>query len=229
MTRARQKSKTPLIIAPSILSADPLNFESEIKDIEACGADWHHCDVMDGHFVPNLTFGIPLITALKKKAKIPLDVHIMVSNPEMVAVDYCKAGADYLTFHCEAATHSHRLLQLIRSHGVKAGLALNPGTPIEWIQPMLEFTDMITIMSVNPGFGGQAFIPQMIEKVAALSRFLKEKSLEKSIFIAVDGGVNEHTAAKMVRAGANVLVAGSFVYGSNNRKKAISLLKSSVK
>ncbi len=213
------------LVAPSLLSADPLRFGEELANIEQAGADWHHVDVMDGHFVPNLTFGIPLVQALKKQTKIPLDVHIMVSNPDTVALDYVKAGADILVFHAEASTHPHRLLQAIRAAGAKAGLALNPGTPIEAALPLLDDADLFLIMSVNPGFGGQKFIPSTVERVAKLRQALVARGLDKKVQIEVDGGINAETGAEVVKAGANVLVAGTFVYGAADRSAAIRKLK----
>jgi ribulose-phosphate 3-epimerase len=224
-TVKKSRDKRSVIVAPSLLSADPLKFGEEIRDIESAGADWHHVDVMDGHFVPNLTFGLPLIEALRESANLPLDVHIMISNPEKVALDYVKAGADYLTFHIEVVKHSHRLAEAIRQGGAKVGVALNPGTALEFVEPLLNFVDMVLIMSVNPGFGGQSFIPQMVDKVAALHQMLQTKNLEDTVLIQVDGGINPETGTKMVRAGASVLVAGSYIYGSKNREQAIAKLR----
>ena len=147
-----------IVVSPSLLAADPLKFGEEVRSVEAGGAHWHHVDVMDGHFVPNLTYGLPFVRALKVFAKLPLDVHIMVSNPDQVAIDYVEAGADYLVFPVETAVHPHRLCQAIRHAGAKPGIAINPGTAIETLVPLLGELDLINVMSVNPGFGGQAFI-----------------------------------------------------------------------
>ncbi len=215
-----------IIVAPSLLAADPLKFLEEIKSVEKAGADWHHIDVMDGHFVPNLTFGIPLVKALKAVTSIPLDVHIMVSNPDDVALDYVKAGADLLVFHVEAAKHTHRLLHAIRDHGAKAGIALNPGTPIEAVLPVLGDVDVVMLMSVNPGFGGQKFIPQTISRVKRLAAELTEHGLEHDVIIEVDGGVNAENGRRLVQAGARALVAGTYVYGATNRADPIAQLHS---
>lgn len=218
-------SKPDVIISPSLLSADPLNFERDLKDVEEAGADWHHVDVMDGHFVPNLTYGIPFIKALKAKAKIPLDVHIMVSNPDAVADQYLEAGADLLVFHQEAAIHPHRIVQQIKARGRMAGMALNPGTPVEHVFPLIGDLDLILIMSVNPGFGGQSFIPETVTRVAQLHQWIVQKGLQKKVIIEVDGGINSKTAKQVVAAGASALVAGTAVYGEKDRKSAIAALK----
>lgn len=216
------------IIAPSILSADPLNFEKELLETEAGGADWHHIDVMDGHFVPNLTFGPSIISAIKKISKIPLDVHIMISNPDDCALDYVRAGADLLTFHLEAAKHPHRLIQAIKQAGARAGISLNPGSPLELAKPLIQDTDLLLIMSVNPGFGGQAFIPQSIDRIREISTYAK--SIGKTdLFIQVDGGITDETIAPCWNAGANAFVAGSYVYKSDNRAGRISSLKKNCK
>jgi ribulose-phosphate 3-epimerase len=219
-------SKHKVLVAPSILSADPLRYGEEIKSVEIAGADWHHIDVMDGHFVPNLTFGLPLIKALKKTTKLPLDVHIMVSNPDDVALSYVEAGADILVFHAEAAKHGHRLAQAIREKGARPGVALNPATPLEFAFSMAPHVDVIMLMSVNPGFGGQSFIEDTVDRVAALSKWLAASKLQDKVLIEVDGGINEQTGAKIVKAGATVLVAGTYVYGSKDRAQPISALKS---
>lgn len=212
------------IVSPSILSADPLRLGEELADVERFGADWHHIDVMDGHFVPNLTFGPPLITAIKKCAKLPLDVHIMISNPDLAALDYVRAGADWLSFHIEAANHPHRLVHAIRVAGAKAGVALNPGTPVESVFPLLDDVDYVLVMSVNPGFGGQSFIAQAESRVSRLSQELLNRGRDQ-VIIQVDGGINLDTGRKVVQAGASSLVAGSYIYGANDRRLAIQSLK----
>lgn len=215
--------KKDVLIAPSLLAADPLNFASEAKSAEAAGADLHHVDVMDGHFVPNLTFGIPFVRALKKVAKIPLDVHVMITNPDAMVMEYVKAGADFMLFHVEAATHAHHLVQSIRNAGAKPGLAINPGTPLQSLEPLLEDIAMINVMSVNPGFGGQKFIKSSLKRIETLRNMIEQRSLDT--YIEVDGGVNEETASSVVKAGANVLVAGTAVYGRKDRRAAIANLK----
>jgi ribulose-phosphate 3-epimerase len=214
-----------ILVAPSLLSADPLRFGEEIKSIERAGADWHHVDVMDGHFVPNLTFGIPLVSALKRQSSLPLDVHIMVSNPDEVALDYVQAGADIVVFHVEVAKHAHRLAQAIRAKGAKAGIALNPGTPIESAFPLLNEVDIVMLMSVNPGFGGQKFIHHTLDRVSCLSKEIHRRGCQDSVMIEVDGGINLTTASQVVEAGAQVLVAGTFIYGAPDRREAVKQLK----
>jgi ribulose-phosphate 3-epimerase len=212
-------------VAPSLLSADPLRLGDELASVEAAGADWHHVDVMDGHFVPNLTYGLPLVAALKRWTKLPLDVHIMVSNPDEVALDYVRAGAAHVIFHVEAARHAHRLVQAIRHEGAKAGLAVNPGTPVESVFPLLDDADLIMVMSVNPGFGGQHFIPQAVERVARLAEELARRGRARDVVIEVDGGINAETGAQVVAAGAGALVAGTYIYGASDRAAAIRSLK----
>ena len=229
LTKSKSKKSSGVLISPSLLSADPLAFGKDAAEMEMLGADWHHIDVMDGHFVPNLTFGLPLIRALKKVSKIPLDVHIMVSNPDDTALDYVSAGADFLTFHAEAARHPHRLAQSIRSAGAKSGISINPGSSLELVYPLLENVDMVLIMSVNPGFGGQSFIRESVERVRRLREEIERRGLGDNITISVDGGINDVTGALVAAAGAGAVVAGNFLYGALNRKKAISSLKASLK
>lgn len=213
-----------VLVSPSILSANPLKLAAELAEVEEAGADWHHIDVMDGHFVPNLTFGLPLIRAVKRVSRIPLDVHIMIENPNETALSYVEAGADILTFHVEAARHPHRLLGLIREAGAKAGIALNPGTPLASVEALLPCVDMVLLMSVNPGFGGQSFIPQTSGRVRQLRDMLNQRLYGK-ILIQVDGGINQETACSVRKEGADCLVAGSWVYGAQNRKEAVAALR----
>lgn len=218
-------SKTQRMIAASLLAADPLRFGEELRLAEVLGVDLHHVDVMDGHFVPNLTYGLPLIRALKAHCRLPLDVHIMVSNPDQVALDYVAAGADILVFHIEVAVHPHRLIQTIHAAGAKAGLAINPGTALELIEPLLPYVDLVNVMSVNPGFGGQNFILETIGRIRKLRKMLEEIGRQEEVFIQVDGGVNAETVESVIKAGANILVAGTFFYGAHDRSQALKILR----
>jgi ribulose-phosphate 3-epimerase len=213
-----------LIIAPSILSADFANLTQEIEKVEKAGCDWLHVDVMDGHFVPNITIGLPVIRCLNKIATVPLDVHLMITDPDRYLEDFAEAGASYITVHIEACIHLQRTLAHIRKLGRKAGVSLNPATPPEVLQYVLDDLDLVLVMSVNPGFGGQKFIPAILPKISKL-RQMFEKAGKKDIHISVDGGINTETAKLVTAAGADVLVAGSSIYGSVNVKEAISNLR----
>jgi ribulose-phosphate 3-epimerase len=210
-------------IAPSILSADFSRLAEEIMDVERAGADYIHVDVMDGHFVPNITIGPLIVEAIRPVTKLPLDVHLMIQNPDQYIDAFAKAGADYLTVHVEACPHLHRTIHFIKSYGVKAGVVLNPSTPVETIKHIIDDVDIVLIMSVNPGFGGQKFIPNVIEKIKQVKEMANAKNL--NLEIEVDGGVNEETAKHCIEAGATVLVAGSAVFTQKDRKKAISALR----
>lgn len=214
--------KRPLI-APSILSADFARLGEEIGAVTKAGADWIHVDVMDGHFVPNITIGPVVVQSLKKLNPPTLDVHLMISEPERYIGDFAKAGADYIAVHVEASVHLHRNLQQIRQAGAKAGVVLNPHTPVSSIQHVLGLCDLVLLMSVNPGFGGQAFIPEVLPKCEELAKVRATGGL--SFLIEVDGGVNDKTAPSLVKAGVDVLVAGSYIFGAKDYKQAISSLR----
>ena len=201
-------------IAPSILSADFMRLGDEIKAAEAAGADMLHLDIMDGHFVPNITIGPGVVEAVRKVTSLPLDVHLMIENPDKFVGDFVKAGADYITVHAEASVHMHRTVQLIKENGVKAGVSINPATPLWSLDDILADLDMALLMSVNPGFGGQAFIPFVLNKVKALKGIIKEKGL--SVLIEVDGGVKTDNAKEVASAGADILVMGSAFFNSED-------------
>jgi ribulose-phosphate 3-epimerase len=207
-------------VAPSILSADFSRLGDEIKAVEAAGADIIHIDVMDGHFVPNISIGPMIVQAARKVSKLPLDVHLMITNPELYIADFAKAGADYITVHVETAFHLNRLVQSIKEHrGVKAAVSLNPATPLSSLDYVLTDVDMVLIMSVNPGFGGQAFIPSALDKIRTLRKRIDELGLKTEI--EIDGGVKPDNAAGIIKAGADILVAGSAVFGTKDYTAAI--------
>ena len=201
-------------ISPSILSADFARLGEEVRAAEAAGADMLHIDVMDGHFVPNITIGPAVVAAINKITDLPLDVHLMIEDPDKFLLDFVEAGADYLTVHAEASTHLHRSVHWIKEHGVKAGVSINPATPIWYLDDILPDLDMVLLMSVNPGFGGQAFIPFVLEKVKAIKTIIKQKGL--NAVIEIDGGVKLDNAKEIAGAGADILVMGSAFFGSGD-------------
>jgi len=214
------------IIAPSILSADFTLLREELIRVEKGGADWIHIDVMDGQFVPNITYGPIIVEACKRVTQLKLDVHLMIETPDRIIPDFARAGADYISVHAEACPHLHRSLQLIKSLDVKAGVALNPGTPLSSIEWIIDQLDFVLIMSVNPGFGGQKFIGSSIDKIAALSRLLKEKNSDA--IIQVDGGVNCDTIHDIHQAGATSFVAGSAIFNTPDYTETISKLRAAM-
>lgn len=208
------------IIAPSILSADFANLERDIKAVTDAGADWLHVDVMDGHFVPNLTIGAPVVKALRKATKLPLDVHLMIETPEKYLKDFADAGSNYLTIHVEATKDAANVLKTIRTLGMKPGITLRPATPVEEILPYLPLVDLALVMTVNPGFGGQSFMPEQAKKLGVLRREVEKRNL--SVLLEVDGGINADTVNQV--QDADVLVAGNYVF-KNDLRKAIRSLK----
>lgn len=207
------------MVAPSLLSADFTNFAAALDFLEQAGADMVHCDVMDGSFVPNISFGQPMIAALRKKTKLPLDVHLMVQEPGRYVGEFAAAGADIITVHAEACTHLHRTLQQIKETGTKAGVALNPATPLSVLEYVMDYVDLILCMSVNPGFGGQKFIPAVFEKVRKAAKMILAS--KRDILLEVDGGVNEENAPELRKAGATLLVAGNAVFKNADSAAAI--------
>ena len=215
-----------LLIAPSILSADLGNLASEIRDVEAAGADYIHIDVMDGHFVPNITWGTPIVAAARKVTALPLDVHLMISEPDRYIESFAEAGADLIGIHIEADHHAQRTLTRIRALGKKSCITLNPQTPVASIEHVLDVVDQVLLMSVNPGFGGQKFLPLVIRKTEELRARISALGLQ--VDIEVDGGISAETARSVVEAGANVLVAGNAVFGQKDRKASIEQIRKSV-
>lgn len=211
------------LIAPSLLSADFLKLEQETEMINRSEADWFHLDVMDGRFVPNISFGLPVIAAIHRLSKKPLDVHLMIVEPEKYIREFAAAGADHLSVHIEACTHLHRVIQMIHNEGMKAGVAINPHTPVTMLSDVIEDIDLVCMMSVNPGFGGQQFIPQTLKKIAELRKMI-DASGSKAL-IEIDGGVTLHNAGTIIAAGADVLVAGNTVFSAVSPVEAIHQLK----
>lgn len=213
-----------IYIAPSALAADFRRLEHELQDVEKGGADLLHVDIMDGHFVPNISFGPFIVEFMRRSTSLELDVHLMIERPELMLQSFCDAGADRITVHAEACTHLHRVVGQIKDLGLKAGVAVNPATPLSVLEHIMEDVDLLLIMTVNPGFGGQSFIPAMLPKIRKLRNLLDERGLQR-VHIEVDGGINEETAKQVIEAGANVLVAGSSVFGEADRADIIRRLR----
>lgn len=213
-------------IAPSILSADFSLLGREVKDVEKAGADYIHIDVMDGHFVPNITIGPLIVEAIRPVTSLHFDVHLMIENPENYIQNFVHAGADYISVHVEACKHLHRTIHQIKETGVRAGVVLNPATPVEMIRDVLTDVDLVLLMTVNPGFGGQKFIPNILKKIEQVRRWRDEQNLHFEI--EVDGGINAETAKLCVAAGADVLVAGSYIFNNKDRREAIESIRQSI-
>ena len=213
-------------IAPSILSADFARLADEIAKVEAAGADMIHVDVMDGHFVPNFTIGPPIVKAIRKVTKLPLDVHLMMTNPDEFIPEFIKAGSNYLTVHVETCPHLHRTVQSIKEEGVKAGVTLNPATPLASIEEILPEVDLLLIMSVNPGFGGQSFIPSVLEKLRRARKMIDGRGLK--VELEVDGGVKPDNMTELSRAGADIFVSGSAIFGSGDYKGTIQKMRKAI-
>lgn len=215
------------ILAPSILSADLSNLAQQIRLAELGGADWIHCDVMDGHFVPNITFGPIVVSAVKKSTRLPVDVHLMIKNPDKFLEDFVKAGANYLTVHREEVIHLNRTVNRIKELGCKAGVSINPTTPVQSLEDIAEYVDLILLMSVNPGFGGQSFIPNVLKKIKEL--FELRKNLKANFLIEIDGGIDKKTIIPALKEGVDIFVAGSSIFKTDNITASTAELKNILK
>ena len=213
-------------IAPSILSADFARLGDEIRAVEAAGADWIHADIMDGHFVPNITFGPLIVEAVRRVTPLPIDVHLMIENPDTYIAEFAKAGASYISVHVESCTHLNRSIQLIRECGARPGVVLNPSTPLQALDWILNDVDYVLIMSVNPGFGGQKFIPDTLDKIRELRQIIQSRNLRT--MIEIDGGVNEKTIPAIADAGVNIFVAGSAIFGSQDYMETIGCFRNKI-
>jgi ribulose-phosphate 3-epimerase len=220
-------NRKPVIIAPSLLSANFTRLEEDVRMLEAAGADWLHIDVMDGHFVPNITIGPPVVAVLRKITKLPLDCHLMITDPDRYIPDFAKAGADIITVHVEACPHLHRTVQHIKSFGKKAGVTLNPATQLSSVKEILPDADMILLMSVNPGFGGQEFIPSLYRRAATLSQWIHSQNLD--CIIEADGGIKLDNIADVYASGVNAVVSGSGIFGASDRAAMIAQMKEACK
>ena len=213
-------------IAPSILSADFSRLLEHVKEVESAGVDYLHVDVMDGHFVPNISFGAPILKSLKGKTNLFMDVHLMIENPDLYIGDFVDAGADLINVHVEASTHIHRTIQLIKSYGIKAAVTLNPGTPLVVLEEILPELDMVLLMSVNPGFGGQSYIKATTDKIRRLKAMIDEKGLKCDI--QVDGGINLTNVKEVIEAGANIFVAGSAIFNTENIAETVKAFRNAI-